>query len=165
MPDLCCAYTYSSVTINGDETTDTLVIDLENGAIEGLDGAPIRRQVDPLAGQDGGATQPARYGPRIITFKGAVHVGTHGSPGKHDPFVDTAGYLAKLMTLEAAIISALEAQRDSAATLAWTPANGGAHTISCLYGVPGGEIKFGGTFAEPTFEFSLLAENPTIAVA
>jgi len=159
--DRCATYTYAAVTINGDPDTDTLVIsDDASDEITGLDGAPVRRQVDPLAGQNGGDSQPARLGHRVIGFKGRVHIGTQ--PDK-DPNRDPAGYNTKLVTLQKAIVAALEAQLNSATTLAWTDATGDSRSISAMYGVPGGEIVFGGTRDDPTFQFSLVAENPTIA--
>lgn len=160
MADICATYTYAGVTINGDPASNALVIDLDSAddGITGLDGAPIRRQVDPLASTNGGDSQEAWWGHRIITFSGLCQIGTV-------PVNDIASYRAALMTLQAAVIAALEAQRDSAATLAWTPANGGVHTISCKYGMPGGEIRFGGPLYKTKFSFTLLAENPTISVA
>ena len=159
MADLCATYTFAGVTINGDETSDTLVIPHEGGGITGLDGAPVRRQVDDVAADDGGDSQPAHLGARIITFTGEVHIGTQ----KDKSPVGNAAYQSALVALQKATVAALEAQVDSAATLAWTDATGASRSISCKYGMPGGEIQFGGTVEEPTFTFQLIAENPTIS--
>lgn len=158
MADVCTTYTYAGVTINGPVGTDCLVVDIDGGEINGLDGRPIRRQIDPLAGTDGGDSQAAYWAHRIITFKGVVQVGSV-------PNSDVTVYRAALMAVQASVITALEGQLNSNATLAWTPANGGAHSIGCMYGVPGGEIKFGGPVFKTAFEFSLLAEDPDISVA
>lgn len=161
MADRCCQYSYAGITVNGALTTDTLLItDDPSTGWTGLDGAPVRRQVDPLALMDGGDSQPAWRGARIITGTFAVFIGTHIS---HDPFNDTDDYLSKLITYEKSIITAFEAQLNSAATLSWTDSAGAARSISCLYGTEGGEVQFGGSFAEPTCTFTLVAENPAIS--
>src|SRR5262245_20747502 len=140
MADQCATYTYAGVTINGYEDTDTLFLP-NLDSITGLDGAPIRRLVDYLANEDGGDAQPAHFGARVITFKGEVHIGTQ----KNRSPVGLAAYQSALITLQKAVTAALEAQLDSAATLAWTDATGASRSISCKYGMPGGEIQFGGT--------------------
>lgn len=160
MPDVCATYTYAGVTINGDEDTDTLVItDNQEDGIDGLDGAPIRRQIDPVANDDGGDSQPAHFAHRIITFRGRCHIGTQRN---RSPVGNTA-YQSALVTLQKAVVAALEAQLNSNATLAWTEADGDARSISAKYGVPDGEIRFAGTVEDPTFSFSLVAEDPTIS--
>lgn len=161
MADRCCQYTYAGITVNGALTTNTLLItDDASTGWTGLDGAPIRRQVDPLGLVDGGDSQPAWRGARVITGNFVVFVGTHAS---HDPYTDKTDYLSKLITYQKAIISALEAQLNSASNLTWTDSAGAGRSISCLYGTEGGEVQFGGTFEEPTCTFTLLAENPTIS--
>ncbi len=159
MADRCCTYTYAAVTVNGDPDTDTLVIsDDEGDGIEGLDGQPVRRQIDPVSNDDGGISQPAHFGERTIKFTGRVHIGTQ--PEKN-PHRDLAGYLGKLITLQKAIVAALEAQLNTATALAWTDSAGESHSIQAMYGVPGGEIAFGGTLEDPTFTFTLTtAEAP-----
>jgi hypothetical protein len=143
---------------NSNPAANSLITDLEGGEILGLDGAPIRRQIDPQGQSDGGIFFNAFYGARIITFTGAVAVVTVADPGGNP-----TGVWAALNTLEAATISALEAQRNSAATLSWTPTGGSAKSISCYYGVPGGEIQFSGNYRERKFTFQLVAYNPTIS--
>lgn len=160
MADRCATYTYGGVTVNGDSDTDTLVItDDASDQIDGLDGAPVRRQVDNLAGTDGGESQPAHFAPRVITFTGRVHIGTLGG----DPNRDRSGYQNKLVTLQKAVVAALEALLNTNSSLAWTDATGASRSIQCMYGMPGGEVKFGGTMDDPTFTFQLLAEDPTIS--
>lgn len=157
MADVCCEYTYAGITINNDPDTDTLIIDPTNGGqIVGLDGAPVRRQVDDLAGIEGGDSMPALLGFRVITFQGVCHVGTV------DQTNETA-YRSALNTLQAAVIGALEGQLNSATNLVWTPAGGSAKSISCMYGMPGGEIQFGSEMYAPKFSFQLIAEDPTIS--
>lgn len=159
MADTCARYTYAGVTINGDLDTDTLILPNEDGSIVGLDGAPIRRQVDDLAGTDGGESQPAHLGARIITFKGQVHIGTQRNKS---PVGNTA-YQAALVALQKATVASLEGQLNSNAPLAWTDAAGASRSISAMYGMPDGQIQFGGTVEEPTFTFTLIAENPAIS--
>lgn len=154
MADLCCQYTFGSVVINNsNQALNTLMTDYENGEILGLDGAPIRRQVDPQGQSDGGIFFNAFFGPRIITFTGKVAIVTTNEP---------LALWAAINVLEAATISALEGQRNSAANLTWTPTGGSGKTLSCYYGVPGGEIQFSGNLNERKFTFQLIAYNPTI---
>lgn len=158
MADVCATYTYAGVTINGDKTTDTLVItdDGEDG-IDGLDGAPIRRQIDPVANDDGGDSQPAHFAHRIIVFRGKVHIGSVASGPT------SSAYQAALVAYMKSVVSALEAKLNTNDTLAWTEADGDSRSISAMYGVPDGEIKFGSSVGNPSFSFSLLAEDPTIS--
>jgi hypothetical protein len=143
---------------NSNDAADSLVTDLEGGEILGLDGAPIRRQVDPQGQSDGGIFFNAFYGARIITFTGGVFI-----VSVPDPAGNPLAVWSAINTLEAATISALEAQRNSAANLTWTPTGGSGKTLSCYYGVPGGEIQFSGNLRERKFTFQLIAYNPTIS--
>lgn len=156
MADLCCQYDYAGIQINDTtESTDRLVID-QRGSIVGLDGAPIRSQVDPRGQTHGGIVHPKLFAARIVTFTGWVDIRT---------VVDrqTAEYREALMTLQAAVIAALEAQLNTPATLAWTPEGQGAKSLSASYGTPGGEIKFEGPMIDCSFSFSLIAADPTIS--
>lgn len=158
MADYCCQYTFSTVEIN-DTTADVdrLMIG-DEGEITGLDGAPIRAEIDPQGQSDGGIVHEKHYGPRIISFSGEVHIQSVG-------FEDRDGYIAAINTLEAAVVSALEAQLNSAANLTWTPTGGSGKSISCTYGTDGGEISFSGAMlpGERKFTFTLVAANPTIS--
>lgn len=161
--DRCCTYTYASLTFNGAETTDTMVIpDDASFGIFGLDGAPIRRQVDDNPQADGGDGHTAWLGARIITAKLRPFIGT--TAGKPDDMF-ASDYWSKYMTLQDAVINALEGQLNSPTNLAWTPANGTPRSISCYYGMPGGEVRFGGDLANPTCEFTLIAMSPGISGA
>lgn len=162
MSDPCATYTFAGVTVNGAEDTDTLVFTDESGdGVQGLDGAPIRRQVDDVAADDGGIDQGGLWGARIIPFKGHVHIGTEPAQSS----IVTAAYLTKSNVLQAAVIAALEAVLNTPSTLAWTPLGLTARSISCVYGMPGGEIQFTGPAYKRAFAFTLLAENPTITIA
>lgn len=161
MADLCCQYTLGSIKIN--DTTagaNRLLTSFENGHILGLDGAPIRSQVDPKGQTDGGIVHPKFFGPRIITFQGEVQIQSVLWAGGSD-----AAYLTAMNTLEASVISALEGIRNSATSLSWTPTGLSARSISVTYGVPGQEIQFDGPMVpgERTFSFSLVAASPTIS--
>ena len=158
MADLCCEYTFSSVKINNSsDTTNSLITDFEGGEILGLDGAPIRRQIDPQGQSDGGIVHNAFLGARIVTFTGLVAIVSVVDPGGNPTAVWTA-----INTLEAATISALETVRNTPTNLTWTPTGGSGKTLSCQYGVPGGEIQFTGNLRERKFTFQLVAANPTI---
>jgi hypothetical protein len=155
--DLCCQYTFSSVIINNsNETVNSLITDHESGEILGLDGAPIRRQIDPQGQSDGGIVFTSFFGARIVTFTGIVAIVT--VPSRDPTLVWTA-----INTLEASVISALESVRNSATNLTWTPTGGSGKTLSCMYGVPGGEIQFSGNMDDRKFTFQLVAANPTIS--
>lgn len=155
--DLCCEYPFPSFTINDDsDGVDRLVLD-ESGIV-GLDGGPIRRQVDPKGLTDGGLVHPAWFGPRIVTWKGKVHIQS----------VDwelNDAYLTAANTLMATVVSALEGIRNSNHTLQWTPTGLTQHSLGLKYGMPGGEIQFGGVMLELTWTFQTVSEDPTISIA
>ena len=159
MADPCATYTFGSVTINGAEDTDTLITPSYDNIV-GLDGAPVRRQVDPEAQTDGDLDLQASYfAGRVIVFSGIVHIGT--LPSQNPPM---ATFLSKVITLQKAVVAACEAQLTSATSLAWTDSAGAARSISCKYGLPGQVIQFGGsTPLTPTFSnLTLWAPDPTI---
>ena len=143
---------------NSNDAVNSLITDFDGGEITGLDGAPVRRQVDPQGQSDGGIFFTALYGPRIVTFTGAVAIVT-----VVDPSGDPTAMWTAINSLESSVISALQSQLNSAANLSWTPTGGAAHTLSCYYGVPGGEIQFSGNMLERKFTFQLIAYNPTIS--
>lgn len=127
----------------------------ENG-VTGLDGAPIRAEIDDEGQGDGGIVHPKLYGPRIITFKGFCNI--------QSVVVErTTAYATALNTLEDAVISALQGALNTPTNLTWTPTGGSGKSIACTYGNTGGEIQFGGSHMEKTFEFTLVAEDPTIS--
>lgn len=155
MADLCCAYSYAGIVINNPAAGADRLILGEDG-VTGLDGAPIRSEIDDQGQSDGGIVHPKFFAARIIAFKGfcdiqSVEKGMNST------------YYGALNALQAAVVSALEGQLNSATTLAWTPTGLSARSISCTYGNEGGEIQFGGSMLEPTFEFTLVAADPTIS--
>lgn len=155
MADTCALYTVAGITINA-ATGDCLHTDFEEGEILGLDGAPIRRQIDPQGQSSGGLQHPAHFGPRIITFKGKVLVrSVDGS--------DRDAFAAAVYAVEAAAITALEGFLNSDTTLAWTPGSASARSISVRYGTEGGEFQTTGNMIDRRFQFSLYADNPTIS--
>lgn len=155
MADTCCAYTVAGITINA-SSGDCLHTDFEEGEIAGLDGAPIRSQVDDQGQSDGGIVFQKFKGPRIITFSGRVLIRsvTMGNP---------EGYAAAIYAVEAASIAALESFLNSSTTLSWTPSGASARSISVTYGTEGGEIQFSGNMLDKRFQFSLIAADPTIS--
>lgn len=155
MADTCCAYSLAGITINA-TSGDCLFTDFEEGEIAGLDGAPIRRQIDPQGQSDGGLQHPAFLGPRVITFSGKVLIRSQDGGNKED-------YAAAVNVVENAAIAAFEGILNADSTLSWTETGGGAHSISVRYGVEGGELQFSGNMIDRSFTFSLYAANPTIA--
>jgi hypothetical protein len=151
--DLCCVYTFAGITIN-DFDSDGLV--LGDDGVTGLDGAPIRSQVDPRGQIDGGIVHTKFFGPRIITFNGFVNI-------QSVPIVQSAIYFEALNDVEAAVVAALEGALNTPSNLAWTPTGQAARTLSCTYGTTGGEIAFAGSMLEKTFTFQLVAEDPEIS--
>jgi hypothetical protein len=143
---------------NSNAAANSLITDLDGGEITGLDGAPIRRQIDPQGQSDGGIVFHAFLGARIITFTGAVAIVTVADPGGNPLAV-----WAAINTLESGVTSALEAVRNTLTTLSWTPTGGSAKSIQCYYGVPGGEIQFSGNHRDRKFTFQLVAPTPTIS--
>ena len=154
MADTCCVYTVAGITINA-TSGDCLHTDFEEGEIAGLDGAPIRKQIDPQGQSSGGIVHEAFFGPRVITFSGKVLIRSVASGGE--------AYAEAVYAVEAASISALESFLNSSTTLAWTPSGAGARSISVTYGIEGGEIQFSGNMLDKRFQFSLVASNPTIS--
>lgn len=155
MADLCCAYTFAGVIINNPAVGADRLILGEDG-VTGLDGAPIRCEIDDEGQGDGGLFFPRFYSARIITFKGFCHI-------QSVTVEMNTPYYTALNNLEAAVTAALQGQLNSAASLTWTPTGGSGKSISCYYGNTGGEIQFGGSMLEKTFEFTLVAYNPTIS--
>lgn len=155
MADTCCPYTLAGITINA-AAGDCLHTDFEGGEISGLDGAPIRRQIDPQGRSDGGLQHPAYLGPRIITFSGKVLIRSQTGSNRED-------YAAAVNVVEAAAVAAFEGILDSDSTLAWTPSGGTPKSISVRYGVEGGELQFSGNMIDRSFTFSLYAANPAIS--
>lgn len=155
MADLCCPYSFAGIVINNTAAgVDRLILG-EDGVV-GLDGAPIRSEVDDQGQSSGSLVHPKLLGGRVITFKGFCHIQSV-EPGMNTP------YYTALNTLEAAVVSALEGVLNTPTTLSWTPTGLSARSISCTYGITGGEIQFGGSMLEKTFEFTLIAANPTIS--
>lgn len=159
MADYCCPYTFAGVTINhAGETTDTLLID-EDGEIVGLDGAPIRAEIDDQGVSHGGIVFEKFFGARIIRFTGLVDIRSA------DPVNERTAYITAMNVYEAAVIAAFEGALNMASALAWTPTGGSARSISCTYGNQGGEIQFSGPMLpdERRFQFTLVAADPTIS--
>ncbi len=155
MADLCCQYTLGSIKIN--DTTpgaDRLVLGADG--LVGLDGAPIRRQIDPAGQEDGGIVHDALQGPRVIVAKGLVDIQTVQK--KLNP-----AYFAALDAFEIAVTAALVGLMNTPTALSWTSSSGASRSVTVQYGVPGGEIQFPGSVLTKGFQFSLVAEDPTIS--
>lgn len=155
MADLCCVYSFAGISINSTTPGADRLVLAEDG-VTGLDGAPIRAELDDEGQSDGGIYFPRFLGPRIIAFKGFCHI-------QSVPVEMNTAYYTALNALEAGVTSALASKLNTPDTLAWTPTGGSAKSISCYYGSTGGELQFGGSMLEKTFEFTLVAYNPTIS--
>ncbi len=158
MADLCVAYTFGGLTINSQsDTADRLV--LPDDGVTGLDGRPIRRQVDPRGVIDGSIVFEAFFAARLITFKGYVEINTVDWAGSM-----TTAFAAAVMNLEDSVKSTLEGLINTPTNLTWTQSNGNAESVSCVYGMPGGELQFGGPMALPTFQFTLVEATTFVSV-
>lgn len=155
MADTCCAYTVAGITINA-SSGNCLLVDFDEGEISGLDGAPIRSQVDNQGQSDGGIVHQKFFGPRVISFSGKVLIRTVDMS-------DSLAFAAAVYAVEQATISALQSFLNTSTTLAWTPTGGSARSISVTYGTEGGEIQFFGNMLDKRFSFSLIAASPTIS--
>lgn len=157
MADYCCQYNYAGIEINDTTASADHLMIGDDGEITGLDGAPIRAEIDDQGQSDGGIVHSKFYAARIITFSGEILI-------QSVEFDDRTAYLTAINNLEAAVISALQGQLNSAASLTWTPTGGSAKSISCTYGTQGGEIQFSGQMlpGERKFTFTLVAADPTI---
>ena len=155
MADLCCEYHFAGIVLNNSATGADRLILGEDG-VTGLDGGPIRAEIDDQGQSDGGLYFPRLYSARIITFKGFCHI-------QSVTVEMNTPYYSALNALEAAVVSALESKLNSPDNLTWTPTGGSGKTISCYYGNTGGEIQFGGSMLEKTFEFTLVAYDPAIS--
>lgn len=152
--DLCCEYPFPGFTIN-DETDGIDAPVLGESGVVGLDGGPIRRQVDPKGVTDGGLVHAAFFGPRLVTWKGKILIQS----------VDwelTPEYLAAVNTLMLTMTSGLEGILNSDFTLNWTPTGLGAHSLVLQYGMPNGEIQFSGTMLDLQWQFQTISSDPTI---
>lgn len=157
MADTCCQYSFGSLVVNPSSGADGLYTTFEDGQILGLDGAPVRKQIDPQGQSEGGIVHPAFLGARIISFQGKIAI---TSVPEGAPLEDIA---AAVNVVEQAATAALEAQLNSATNLSWTLTGGAAKSISCTYGIPGGEFQPSGNMIDRRFQFTLVAADPTIS--
>lgn len=155
MADTLCPYTVAGITINA-PTGNTLHTDFEGGDITGLDGAPIRAQIDPQGQSNGGIVHQKFLGARIITFSGKVLIRST-DPSNCD------AYAAAVNAVISSAVAALESFLNTATTLAWTPTGGSAKSISVTYGTEGGEFQSSGNMLDKSWTFTLVAANPTIS--
>ena len=156
MADLCCQYNIAGIKINdlSSETSDRLV--LEEDGVVGLDGRPIRAEIDDQGQSDGGIVHPKLWAARVIVFKGGTNI-------RSVPQGMNAAYFTALNNLEASVISALEGILNTPSALTWTPTGGSGKSITVTYGNVGGEIQFTGSMMEKKFSFALVAADPAIS--
>jgi len=155
MADTCCVYTLGGLTINA-TTGNTLLTDFEGGDIIGLDGAPIRSQIDPQGQSNGGIVHQKFFGPRVITFTGVILIRSVTDTS------DTAAYVGAVNAVIANAKSTLEGILNSPTSRSWTETGGSGHSISVTYGTEGGEFQTSGNMLQKKFSFTLVAADPTI---
>lgn len=155
--DLCCEYPFPGFTIN-DETdgVDSPVL-VENGIV-GLDGGPIRRQVDPRGVANGGLVHTAWFGPRLVAWRGKILI-------QSVDWALNAEYLAAVNTLMLTMTSGLEGIMNADYTLNWAPTGLGAHSLVLRYGMPGGEVQFSGTMLDLQWTFQTISADPAIEIS
>lgn len=153
MADLACIYTLTTPggTIsfnNGDlKTLDDLYWISE---IEGLDGAPIRSQVDSAPQADGGIVHTAWKAARQVTMQGAIIV-------QSIPF--GAACLPVRNEMEDDLRVALESIIRADGTLAWTPNGGSAQSLTVRHNI---QLNYTPqeNYVIMGFVFGLVAANP-----
>lgn len=130
MADLACVYTLSTpggtVSFNdGDlHTTDDLYW-IAN--IDGLDGAPIRAQVDNAPQAHGGIIHTFWKGPRRVTIEGSILVQSVRWGGS---------CLVVRNEMEDDLRVALESTHQSSGTLSWTPSGQSARSLTVRNDIP-----------------------------
>lgn len=130
MADLACVYTLSTpggtIRFNdGDLKTLDDLYWIAN--IAGLDGAPIRAQVDNAPQAHGGIVHTFWKGPRHVTMEGSILIQS----------VPWGGFcLVERNEMEDDLRVALESTVQSSGTLSWTPAGQSAHTLTVRNDIP-----------------------------
>jgi hypothetical protein len=115
--------------------------------IVGLDQAPIRAPVDDSPQTDGGIIHSFYYGPRHFTVEGVL------LPGDATPTTRN--------TMEANLISSLEAILRADGTWAWTPTGQSARSLTVRCDVPVQYAPYQGHRYVKAFIFGLVAADPT----
>lgn len=157
--DLCCEYPFPGFTINNEAATgedaivDALVL-AENGIV-GLDGPPIRRQVQPRGKTDGGLVHTSYLAARTVAWSGKVLINS-------TDWTLSTEYLTAVNTLMDTVMAGLESIRNADWTLTWTPTGVATRSLVLRYGLPGGEIQFGGTMLDLTWAFQTISADPEI---
>lgn len=153
MADLACRYTLTTpvgdiVFNDGDlHTRDDLYWISE---IEGLDGPPIRSQVDNAPQADGGIVHTAWKAARQITMQGAILI-------QSVPW--GAACLAERNAMEKELREALESIIRANGTLSWTPEGDSLHTLTVRHNIQLNYDPQEG-YLIMGFVFGLIAANP-----
>ena len=120
--------------------------------IQGLDGAPIRAPIDNAPQADGGLIHTFWKGPRHIIIDGMFLIqSTH---------VMNSIRLQR-NTMESNLTAALDSMYQVSGTLAWTPAGGGAHSITVYNDVPV-VYDYADNFLSKTFAFGLVSASSSL---
>jgi hypothetical protein len=158
MADLACTYTLSTGsgtivlnqgTLGGGSTDDLYWVT----AIHGLDGPTLRTPIDDVPFGDGGLIHKFWKGPRHPAFEGSLIV--QSVP------IGSGACQEALNDMEDALNAALGTIIQTAGTLSWTPAGGGAHSISVFYEIPL-DIQPQDNFALRSFSFGLVSASANI---
>lgn len=115
--------------------------------ITGLDGAPIRAPIDDSPQTDGGIIHDFFYGPRHFTIEGLL--------------LPDGLSVATRNTMEANLLSALDAILRADGTWAWTPTGQAARSLTVRCDVPAQFSTWAGNPMVKAFIFGLVAADPT----
>lgn len=114
--------------------------------VTGLDQAPIRAPVDDSPQTDGGIVHDFYYGPRHFTVEGILVPQTNTASNRN--------------TMEANLISSLDAILRADGTWTWTPSGQSSRSLTVRCDVP---VQFSGglSLSPRAFIFGLVAADPT----
>lgn len=119
--------------------------------IEGLDGAPIRTQVDDAPQTDGGLVYPFFFGARHITIEGQLRVRSQTT---------TPNLIGARNAMEDALVSALASIIRADGVFSFTRTGASARALAVRNDVT---VQFSGSGLIKDFIFGLVAANPHIA--
>jgi hypothetical protein len=163
--DLCVEYSVgASLKLNQGGTSGTTTT-IRTTAITGLDGRPIQVTIVPNSATSGSDKLTGQLRGRVIRVQGEIWVYSGGellTPADAAKNGAMTAYLTAVNSLVDSWVSGLEALLNSTFTLSWTPTGLGADSLTCTYGVEGGEFQSvppANFDAWTTVSFALFAES------
>lgn len=145
MAEISAVYTLTTPGVDVTFNSGSDVYRVTN--LEGLDQAPIRAPVDDAPQTDGGIVHDFFHGPRYVTVEGLL--------------LPADGSASARNTMEANLISALDAILRADGTLAWTPSGQSARSLTVRCFTPARFAPWQGFPQFKTFIFGLVAADPT----